>query len=189
MRNTTAVKRALLDIRKAKPEAVVIVGAYKPSAAFITTARAINLDVVFVNISFVDAMALAKELGPSGAGVVVSQVVPFPDDTSIPIVASYRKALARIDPEAEPGFVSFEGYIAGRLVIEALSRIDGEPTREAFLATIRDTGTFNMGGVTLSYGPGDNQGMDEVFLTVLRPDGRFVAADAVPQKTGAPKNE
>ena len=31
-RNTVAVKRALLDIRRGKPDAVIMVGAYKPCA-------------------------------------------------------------------------------------------------------------------------------------------------------------
>ena len=92
-RNTTAVKMALLTIRKAGPEAVVMVGAYKPCAEFIKLARRLKLDAVFVNISFVGANALAKELGEDGKGVVVTQVVPFPGDTSIPLVARYQKAL------------------------------------------------------------------------------------------------
>ncbi len=66
-RNTTAVKRALLSIRSGRPEAVIMVGAYKPCAEFIKVARQIKLDAVFVNISFVGrrsprslgAMALA----------------------------------------------------------------------------------------------------------------------------------
>ncbi len=74
MRNTTAVKRALLAIRKADPQAVVIVGAYQPSAEFIKIARGLDLDPVFVNISFVGSKALADELGGNGDGVVVTQV-------------------------------------------------------------------------------------------------------------------
>ena len=70
-----------------------MVGAYKPCAEFIKLARRLKLDAVFVNISFVGANALAKELGEDGKGVVVTQVVPFPGDTSIPLVARYQKAL------------------------------------------------------------------------------------------------
>ena len=53
MRGTTAVKRALLAIRRGHPQAVVMVGAYKPCAEFIKLAHMIKLDAVFVNISFV----------------------------------------------------------------------------------------------------------------------------------------
>jgi ABC-type branched-subunit amino acid transport system substrate-binding protein len=172
-RNTTAVKSALLEIMKAKPEAVVTVGAYKPIAEFIKLARQAKMDAVFVSISFVGPDALAQEMGNQGAGVIVSQVVPFPGDKSVPVVAAYQAALAALDPEAKPGFVSLEGYLVGRLVIEALRRVPGEPTREALLDAIFHTGSFDLDGVELTYGPANNQGMDEVFFTILQADGSF----------------
>jgi branched-chain amino acid transport system substrate-binding protein len=170
-RNTTAVKSALLDIMKAQPQAVVTVGPYKPVAEFIKLARQVKLDAVFVAISFVGSNALAQELGDKGAGVIVSQVVPFPWDTSIPVVASYKAAMTAV--KGEPGFVSLEGYLDGRLVIEALKRVSGEPTREAFLDVIAKSGSFDLGGIKLSFGPSNNQGMSEVFFTILQADGSF----------------
>lgn len=176
-RNTTAVKRALLAIRKGRPEAIVMVGAYKPCATFIKLAQQIGLEAVFVNISFVGSRALSQELGPAGAGVIVTQVVPLPDDTDVPLVARYQRALRATNPEAEPGFVSLEGYVVGRLVAQALEKL-GEPvTRKGLLSTIARVGTFDLDGIVLTYGPEDNQGMDRVFLTVIRPDGRFQAVE------------
>ena len=176
-RNTTAVKTALLAIRKGDPEAVVMVGPYKPCAEFIKLAHRLKLNAVFVNISFVGANALAKELGEDGEGVVVTQVVPFPGDVSLPLVAQYQKALKAASPDAQIGFVSLEGYMVGRLVIEALGKVDGPVTRADLLSTIKEVGTFDLGGVTLSYGPDDNQGMDQVFLTVIQADGSFKPID------------
>jgi branched-chain amino acid transport system substrate-binding protein len=172
-RNTMAVKSALLEIMKANPEAVVTVGPYKPIAEFIKLARQAKMDAVFVAISFVGSDALAQEMGDKGAGVIVSQVVPFPGDKSIPVVASYQAALTALDPEAKPGFVSLEGYLVGRLVIEALKRVPGEPTREALLDGIFYMGTFDLGGIELTYGPANNQGMNQVFFTILQADGSF----------------
>ena len=116
-------------------------------------------------------------MGADGAGVVVTQVVPFPWDTSIPLVAEYQAALKAANPDAEPGFVSLEGYITGRIAIEALRKIDGDVTRQAMLDAIYNTGSFELGGVTLNYGPGDNQGMDEVFLSIIQPDGSFKSVE------------
>ena len=176
-RNTTAVKTALLAIRKADPEAVVMVGTYKPCAEFIKLARRLKVNAVFVNISFVGANALAKELGEDGKGVVVTQVVPFPGDMSLPLVAQYQKALKAANPDAQIGFVSLEGYMVGRLVVEALRKVKGPVTRVGLLSTIKEVGTFDLGGIQLHYGPEDNQGMDQVFLTVIQADGSFKAVD------------
>ena len=95
----------------------------------------------------------------------------------MPLVKLYQKALKAHDANAEPGFVSLEGYIVGRLAIMALEKVDGEVTRKKLLQTITSTGSFDLGGITLTFGPDDNQGMDEVFLTVFQPDGSFKSVD------------
>jgi branched-chain amino acid transport system substrate-binding protein len=181
-RNTTAVKSAVLAIKKGNPQAVIMIGAYKPCAEFIKLARQVKMEAVFVNISFVGSNALAKELGEAGEGVVVTQVVPFPGDTTIPLVAAYQKALKAVDPAAEPGFVSLEGYMVGRLVIAALARVVGEPTRQSLLKAL-SSGTYDLGGAKLTFGPNDSQGMDEVFLTIIQKDGSFKAVKSLNGKT------
>jgi branched-chain amino acid transport system substrate-binding protein len=172
LRNTTAVKSALLDIMKARPEAVVTVAPYRPVAEFIKLAHTLNFNPVFVAISFVGSDSLAKELGKDGAGVIVSQVVPSPWDSSLPVVAAYQHEIGSLDTKAKPGFVSLEGYLVGRLVIDALKRIGDEPTRENFLNAMLQS-PFDLGGVILRYGIANNQGSDQVYFTVLQSDGSF----------------
>ena len=172
-RNTLAIKTAVLDIRAQNPDAVIIVGSYQPSAEFTRWARHIGMDRVFINISFVGSNALARDLGPDGRDVVVVQVVPFPQDESLEIAQNYRDALAAQDSQAVPGFVSFEGYLAGRLAHHALEAAGPDVTREGFFHTIESLGTIDLGGFELSYGLGDNQGSDSVFLTVLDEKGNY----------------
>jgi branched-chain amino acid transport system substrate-binding protein len=57
-------------------------------------------------------------------------------------------------------------------VVDALKRMKGEPTREGLLDAIGGA-PFDMGGVTLTYGPDKNQGSDQVFFTILQADGTF----------------
>ncbi|THH38286.1 ABC transporter substrate-binding protein [Aliishimia ponticola] len=172
-RNTVAVKTALLNIRKAKPQAVVMVGAYKPIAEFVKLSKKLKFEPTFVNISFVGSNALATELGDDGEGVIISQVVPFPWDTSLPVVAEYHAALKANDPAAEPNFVTFEGYLVGRIALRALETAGADLTRDSFLAALGNLGAFDLGGLSFSYGPGDNQGLDTVFLTRITKDGGF----------------
>ena len=176
VRNTTAVKRALLEIREGNPQAVIIIGAYQPAATFIKWARRIGMSAVFVNISFVGSNALLSELGAAGEDVVVTQVVPFPGDTSTPVVARYHEALEVVDADADPGFVSLEGYLAGRLIAEGLERTGPEPSRGRFLEALREAGPIDLGGFVVEYGDRDNQGSDRVFLTRIR-SGRFLPVE------------
>jgi ABC-type branched-subunit amino acid transport system substrate-binding protein len=172
-RNTVAVRAALLEIRKAAPEAVVMVGPYKPCAEFIKLCRQLKFEPVFMNISFVGSDALAAELGAAGAGVYVTQVVPLPSDASVPVVKAYQAALAA-SPAAnkKPGFVSLEGYLVGRTVIAALEKAGKEPTRKAFMGAL-SSGSYDFGGFKMAFGPNDNRGSDDVYLTVIGADGAF----------------
>ena len=172
-RNTTAVKTAVLDIGVKDPGAVIIIGAYKPAAAMIAWSRFTNFNPLFINISFVGSNALKDELGAYGVGVYVTQVVPFPTDDTIPVVADYLAALEDHAPQTVPGFVSLEGYLAGRLVGAALQSCGAEVSRACFTEGLGEQGEFDLGGFDLRYGENDNQGSDSVFWTVLRADGRY----------------
>lgn len=178
-RNTLAVKAALLKLRDADPEAVIMVGAYQPVATFVSWAKRVGMeDVVFITTSFVGSNALAEFLGRDGENVFVTQVVPFPTDDSIPIVDSYLNALEVYDSEAAPGWISLEGYLAGRLTIEAL-RVCGREnvTRECFYDTIESFENLELDEFGLNFGFADNQGSDKVFLTVIGPDGSYRAIE------------
>jgi ABC-type branched-subunit amino acid transport system substrate-binding protein len=182
-RNTVAVKAALLAIKKAEPEAVIMISPYKPAAEFIKLAKQIKFNPTFVNISFVGSDALAKELGPVGAGVVITQVVPFPLDTAIPVVGRYQASLKANAPDAKPGFVSLEGYLVGRAIIAALEKVSGDPTRQALIEAVQKAGSLDLGGFKLAYSPTSNRGSDQVFLTVIQADGSFKSVDRL-EKSG-----
>lgn len=173
-RNTTAVKAALLDLRRGEPEAVIMIGAYNPVAALIKWARQIGMDAIFMTVSFVGSNALAQELGPEGEGVFVTQVVPFPTDRTLPIVKEYLAATRELSGWHDPGFVSLEGYLAGRLAIAALEHCGPQPTRQCFLESVRNIGLIDLGGFKLNYeGMNDNQGSDDVFLTMIDANGNY----------------
>ena len=173
-RNTEAVNSAAFRIAAANPDAVIIVGGYQPAAALIEELR-MNLepDPTFLAVSFVGSDALATELGAAGEGVYVTQVVPLPSSTDSTVAAKYRAALAAQDPSADPGFTSFEGYIAGRLAIERLKACGANLSRECFLNVLDSSTTVTIDDLTLQFGPGDNQGSDAVNLTVIDANGRI----------------
>jgi branched-chain amino acid transport system substrate-binding protein len=176
-RNTKFVSSALRIIKRAEPQAVVMIGTYGPCAEFIKLARKAGFHPTFVNVSFVGANALAKELGAAGEGVVVSQVVPFPWDTSLKVIADYQAAQKALDPTLSPGFVSLEGYLSGRLTVAALELAGRHPTRADLLRTINEVGRFDISGSVITVGPKMQDAPPKVFLTVIQKDGSFKAVD------------
>ena len=176
-RNTVAVMGALQDIYAAKPEVVVLVGAYAACAEFIKLSKTtIGGHIVFCNISFVGTESLRGVLGGYGRDVVVSQVVPLPSDSDIELVREYNRAMTKYQHDAPISFTSLEGYVCGKLFGEIAQAVKGELTREKFIATMEEVGTFDLGGLVLQFGSRDHQGMDTIYLTRIYPVVRKLEA-------------
>jgi ABC-type branched-subunit amino acid transport system substrate-binding protein len=171
-RNTVEVKKAVEAITAAKPQAVVLISAYKSCAAFIKEMKLAGQNPSFWNVSFVGSKALANELGKDGRGVQISQVVPFPWDSTLPVVKEYRRAME--EANAEPGFGSLEGYIAAKIMTEGLKRAGRKLDRESFIKAMESVRDFDVGGFKVSYGPDNHAGSHFVDLTIISRDGKFV---------------
>jgi ABC-type branched-subunit amino acid transport system substrate-binding protein len=173
-RNSTDVGLAVKTLAAAQPEAIVQISAYKSCAAFIRAARKAGYGGLFYNVSFVGTQALADELGKDAAGVVVSQVMPSPFGAAVGLVDDYQHALKKLDPKAEPNYTSIEGYIAARVVVDALKRM-GRPTREALVGALETLPAYESRGYQLRFGPSRHVGSSFVELSMLTADGRSAA--------------
>ncbi|HEU5195411.1 MAG TPA: ABC transporter substrate-binding protein [Methylomirabilota bacterium] len=181
---------AVNALRRAGVDAVLCTGAYQGCGAFVRTARDLGWNVPISNVSFVGSDAMLKMLVAHGKtagrdytrGLVNSQVVPSYDDLSLPAVAEYRALMEKHNPavpaELKDGkyavqplsFISLEGYINAKVVVEALRRTGPNPTRVAFRQALESLKNFDLGiGAPLSFGPERHQGLDSVYFT--RVDG------------------
>lgn len=114
--------------------------------------------------SLLGSKPILDAVGDHSRGLVVSQVVPNPDNITIRVVKEYQAALKKTDG-GEPNYSSLEGYIAARVLIEGLRRAKGSPDRERFIQSFLTMRPYDMGGFDVSYGPADNTGSDFVELT------------------------
>jgi ABC-type branched-subunit amino acid transport system substrate-binding protein len=172
-RNTVQVAKALETILAATPEAVVQISAYKACAAFIKQSRAKGYGGQFFNVSFVGSKALADELGEAGAGVVISQVVPFPYIPSTAVVREYQQRMAEAG-DKEIDFSSLEGYLSAKVFVEGARRAGRNLTRESLITALESMHDYNMGGFSVSYGPKDHMGSGFTDLTIIGKGGKFV---------------
>ncbi|MEO5691623.1 MAG: ABC transporter substrate-binding protein [Usitatibacter sp.] len=171
-RNTVEVKAAIDSLLKADAQAIVMISAYKSCAAFIKNMRKAGANPTFWNVSFVGSKALAKELDKEGRGVQISQVVPFPWDSSVPVVKEYRKLME--EAKGEPGFGSLEGYIAAKVMVEGLRRAGRKFDRESFIKAMETMDSFDTGGFRVSFTHNSHSGSKFVDLTIISRDQKFV---------------
>ena len=183
-RNTLEVAEGLARIAEAKPDAVVMVGPYRPVAAFTTQARAAGLTAALGTISFVGTENLIKELGPAADGIVISQVVPPPTEAAVPLVRDFQAALRSSFPDASPTYVSLEGYVYGRVLALALERAGRDLRRERLVEALEGLTSADLGGLQVSFGKTNHQASNQVFLTkVVAGKAQTIAAGATATDT------
>ncbi len=156
---------------------VVTVGAYASIANFVGYAKMQGENWVYSAVSFTGAENLKNALSEFGVteNVIVTQVVP-PLDSSLPIVRDARKALGE-----KLNYVSLEGYLVGRFLLQALKSMPGkEVTRELLMSSIRGK-RFDIGGLVLDFSD-DNQGSDLVVATYLQNDRFSILGDGEMEK-------
>lgn len=166
-RGTLEVEEALNKIAASKAEAVVMVGTYDPCAKLIKLARARDYNPVFYSVSFVGANELLKRLGSVGEGVIVSQVVPPPwEKALLPAAEEYTRLLAKYYPGDQPNFVSFEGFVNAKVLVEGVGRAGRHLDREKLINAIESIRQFSMGiANALSFSQRNHQGLENVYFT------------------------
>ena len=155
-RNTLSINHAFNEIKDAKPEVIFMIGAYKTNSLFIKRAKDNeNLkDVIFCNISFGDANSMVKELEKSKTdtkNLIFSQIVPSYTNANIKVVQEYQTIMQKYFPNEPFGFLSLEAFLSSKILVNAISRISGDITREKLLLTLKTTPNNLLEGIPLEY--------------------------------------
>ena len=182
-RNTIDVDQAVatLKAQHSPIKAVVMVATYRAAAKFIEKTRDVYRDMIYTNVSFVGSTELANELmllGPRFAnGVVVTQVVPAVGANSSAVL-DYKKALEKVYPGELADYVSFEGYTAANVLIEALRRVGRSVDTEKLVSALEHLNGVDIGiGTPVTFGPSEHQASHKVWGTMLDQNGRYQPID------------
>jgi ABC-type branched-subunit amino acid transport system substrate-binding protein len=178
-------------LHQANPDAIVVIGAYAASAAFIRDAREANWEVPIANLSFVGSLQMLRLLLESNhaqgkdytTNLINAQVVPSYADTSFPAVRQYRELMDRYDPRPPTdlvresysplrySFVSFEGFLNAKLLVEILRRVGTTIDKSTVTATVEKLRAYDIGiDIPVSFGPDKHQGLDTVYYTTVQGD-------------------
>jgi branched-chain amino acid transport system substrate-binding protein len=178
-RNTVDVDEAVNMLRLQKPaiKAVVMVATYRAAAKFIEKTHDLFPGLIYTDVSFVGSTELSEELmllGPRFAsGVIVTQVVPAVGGYSSAVM-EYKNALAKYFPGEAPDYVSFEGYIAANVLIQAIKRSGPQIETERLIDTLENMRNLDLGlGTPLNFGKGEHQASHKIWGTAIDESGKY----------------
>lgn len=162
-----------LELVKLKPTAIVLSATNTVTAKFIKAYQAAGAGARFYSFSFLNGQQLHKDIGADAVGVVVSQVVPYPWNAALPLIAEYQSAMKK-SGVSELSYSSLEGFVSAKVLVEGLKRAGPNPTPESLKKALENFKSLDLGGIFVRYGPGDHQGLTFSELSMVRKDGAFI---------------
>lgn len=191
---SASLKQQVDILKAAGPDAIVSIGSYAACAALIRDARDSGWKVPIANVSFVGSEAMADLLLQLGkakgvdytSNLINSQVVPSYEDMSLPAVKEYRQRMDEYGAKVphpwgasdyQPvrySFVSLEGFLNAKLLVQILSYLGAAPAKNRIKETVENLRNSDLGiGSLISFGPDKHQGSDRVYYTTLE-NNKFV---------------
>ena len=172
-RNSLAVHSSLFTFSKADLDAIMLVGASPSNSEIINLAHSLGHDYVMANLSFTESYDLRKRVDGSGKGILVSNVMIDPNSSEMRISKRFRSAIQSehadlmVSAERLINETALGGYILGRFLIAVLERMDGDLTRERFLATALSPEPVLIDDWVIQFEPNTNTGSRYVRLSEL----------------------
>ena len=167
--NSRQVGAAVATIKAAQPQAIFQAALFQSTAAFFQQMRKTGYIGTFLNFSAVGINPLYTALGNDIGGVVVAQVVPPPRSMSVPVVREYTAAIENSDES--PSYESLEGFIAAKVLAEAVRRGGRGPELQKTLTAMR---SYDVGGLWLNLRARPRENMASIDLISITADGRTI---------------
>ncbi len=130
-----------------------------PVTSFSTTSHAAIVDLLGAEVS---------------RGLMLSQVT-YPPSSALQVMKDFRSAMDMLQiPEVRQNSLHLEGFLAARVVVEALKKIQGTPTREAVIAALNQINKTNIGGLAFDFTNGKREGSSFVQIGIIGARGTLV---------------
>ena len=171
-RNAKVDLNQINELVKLKPDVLINTVLSGPAADISRQLISRGLTVPMSSLSFVGAQQYIVAAGEAGAGVSIAQVVPNTSSPS-PVVRECAKALLDSGIATAMNSTHLEACIGAKVLTEAIRRAKKPGNAESLIASMRNLGTYDSGGFTVSYGAAKQHGSKFVDLAMVSRDGRL----------------
>ncbi|MDM0030962.1 ABC transporter substrate-binding protein [Variovorax sp. J22P271] len=166
------LESALAAVQKQSPQAIVLVSLSSTTADVIRRLRKTGYAGSFTAFSIVGIDPLYAELGKDIGGIVISQVVPSPRPSAIPIVKEYLAAIENSDQA--PSYEGLEGFIATKAAAEAVRRAGKAYTPATLQRAMAGMTDYDVGGFRINLRPGLRDPGRSIDLISITKEGRIL---------------
>ena len=157
-------------VKKAEPDAIVLIGAGKAVSEGIAAMRKMDIQAPVATVSNNASSGFIQSLGKNGHGVMVSQVFPDERLADMPLVLEARRLATSAGTALTPAMM--EGFAAAKVTVEALRACRG-PCARADLHQALDSLNVDLGGMRLAYSAKDHTGVEYADLSIIDRRGKF----------------
>jgi ABC-type branched-subunit amino acid transport system substrate-binding protein len=171
---TARVTPAVDVLVKAQPQAIVMISSGAATAGFIEQYRESNGAAQLFATSGADIEQLGKRLSDEQMqGVAIAQVTPSPYSISTRLANEFSDMARKSrDPALPVSYSMLEGYIAGKVIVQALRQAK-PPSRRGIVAALNAMDHFDLGGYVVSYSPTSRSGSRRVELSIVSAAGKI----------------
>lgn len=157
-------------LAKAEAQAILIIGSGTAVVDGIKAMKAAGIGAQILTLSNNASSGFVKLLGEQARGVIVSQVMPQTFNYAF-VKEAAELAKARDIADLSPAML--EGFASAKVLVEALRRTNGKPTRAHLHSALESMHKFDIGGLEISYSPSDHTGLDFSDLSIISAAGKF----------------
>ncbi len=172
---TATVTPAVDLFLKQRPQAILMVSSGAAAAGFIEQYRGAGGSAQLFAHSGADIEQLSKRLSEEQMqGVAIAQVTPSPYKISSRVAKEFTDLVARTpNLEVPVSYAMMEGFITAKVLVEAVRRQGGRPTREGIVQALDAMERLDLGGYMVGFKPGVRTGSRFVELSIITNTGKI----------------
>jgi branched-chain amino acid transport system substrate-binding protein len=168
----TQQARQIVD---AKPQAIFLMGVPDAVMRFMKVYEAPTGASQIYTLSFVPVKPLVAMAGEKKVrGMGISQVVPNPDSTTLPLAKDFQAFLK--SPYAKgvtSNSTNFETYLNTRILVEAIRMSGATPTPEKITKALMSMNGYRVAGFPISFSETNRSGSHYLDIGVIGGNGRL----------------
>jgi branched-chain amino acid transport system substrate-binding protein len=171
--NGADAAQATDKLAKTAPQAILMITAGKASSDFVKSYNRRAVGMQYFALSVMASQATINALGADGAGMVVSQISPFPFSITSGIVQEYQRVMKKRGIK-NWSYASIGGFISAKVLVDGLKHTGRNLTRERLIEALEAMGKVDYDGFVMHYSKTSHLGHRYIELTVISKEGRFL---------------